>query len=673
MAIDSDLKPSTPEELPAETGLTEAPLSEEPENTGDATAAFSVPKEEGTTPAVLRPLDGGAAGLPDAEEYEQILEELRQTKTEQAVTERRNRKLTLDKVTFGITGAIAVAFVIWGFVGRDSLSETSTSVLNWVMEYTGWLFMVTASLFVVFVLWLALGKFGNIPLGKDGEKPEFRTVSWVAMMFAAGMGIGLMFYGVAEPLYHYISPPPGTVDGRTPAAIQTAMATSIFHWTLHPWAMYAVVGIAMAYGTYRLGRRQLISIAFTSLFGVRTVEGPVGKFINILAIFATLFGTAASLGLGALQIGSGMTSNGWFGQIGTPVLVVIVAVLTFCFVASAVSGISRGIQWLSNINMVLAVVLALIVFVAGPTLFILNLIPSAVGDYARDLAEMSSRTEAVGDDALRSWMTSWTIFYWAWWISWTPFVGLFIARISRGRTIRQFVTGVLLVPSVVSVIWFGIFGGTAFHIQQEADKANTPGLVTTVNGTPSVNFDGALFDLIKHLNMPDWATAAVIILAMVLVAIFFITGADAASIVMGSLSSNGAEHPRRAVVIFWGTLTGAVAAVMLLAGGDKPSEALAGLQRITIVAALPFVIVMLLLCFALAKDLRRDPLALRQRLATTVVERAIRTGVEQHGGVQFDLVTKHECDHRCSADARCPGDETNSDAAKANANANASN
>ena len=658
MAIDSDLKPSTPEELPAETGLTEAPLSEEPENTGDATAAFSVPKEEGTTPAVLRPLDGGAAGLPDAEEYEQILEELRQTKTEQAVTERRNRKLTLDKVTFGITGAIAVAFVIWGFVGRDSLSETSTSVLNWVMEYTGWLFMVTASLFVVFVLWLALGKFGNIPLGKDGEKPEFRTVSWVAMMFAAGMGIGLMFYGVAEPLYHYISPPPGTVDGRTPAAIQTAMATSIFHWTLHPWAMYAVVGIAMAYGTYRLGRRQLISIAFTSLFGVRTVEGPVGKFINILAIFATLFGTAASLGLGALQIGSGMTSNGWFGQIGTPVLVVIVAVLTFCFVASAVSGISRGIQWLSNINMVLAVVLALIVFIAGPTLFILNLIPSAVGDYARDLAEMSSRTEAVGDDALRSWMTSWTIFYWAWWISWTPFVGLFIARISRGRTIRQFVTGVLLVPSVVSVIWFGIFGGTAFHIQQEADKANTPGLVTTVNGTPSVNFDGALFDLIKHLNMPDWATAAVIILAMVLVAIFFITGADAASIVMGSLSSNGAEHPRRGVVIFWGTLTGAVAAVMLLAGGDKPSEALAGLQRITIVAALPFVIVMLLLCFALAKDLRRDPLALRQRLATTVVERAIRTGVEQHGGVQFDLVTKHECDQRCSDGTPAKGGQT---------------
>lgn len=640
MTFNSDLRSHTPEEFPANNDVAETPRNE-----GSGS--------RDTNPAAPNPEAEGARPVPDAE-HEQILKELRHAKTEQAVADRRHHKLNLDKITFGITGVIAIAFVIWGFVGRDSLSATSTGALNWVMEYTGWLFMLTASLFVIFVLWLALGKFGSIPLGKDGEKPEFRTVSWVAMMFAAGMGIGLMFYGVAEPLYHYISPPPGTVDGQTPEAIQTAMATSIFHWTLHPWAMYAIVAIPIAYGTYRLGRRQLISVAFTSLFGVKTVEGPVGKFINILAIFATLFGTAASLGLGALQIGSGMTSNGWFGEIGTPVLVAIVAVLTLCFVASAVSGISRGIQWLANINMVLAVVLALIVFVAGPTLFILNLIPSAVGEYARDLAEMSSRTEAVGDESLRSWMSSWTIFYWAWWISWTPFVGLFIARISRGRTIRQLVTGVLLVPSAVSVIWFAVFGGAAFRVQQEAETANTPGLVTMVDGTPSVNFDGALFDLIKNLSMPDWATSAVIVLAMVLVAIFFITGADAASIVMGSLSSNGAEHPRRGVVIFWGCLTGAVAAVMLLAGGDKPSEALAGLQRITIVAALPFAIVMVLLCFALIKDLRRDPLFLRRRLATSVVERAMRTGVEQHGGVPFDLVTQHDCAEKCP-DVDCPG------------------
>ncbi|WP_309109101.1 BCCT family transporter [Arthrobacter sp.] len=642
---------TTPEKLPADdnpAGNTDtAPSSNEAKGAVSA-ATVDAPEES--------PLNAGAAAisLPDTEETDQILQELRQTEAEQAASLGRRQSLPLDKVTFGITGAFAVAFVIWGFAGRDSLAATSQNALDWVMQYTGWLFMGLASLFVVFVLWLALGKFGNIPLAKDGEKPEFRTVSWVAMMFAAGMGIGLMFYGVAEPLYHYISPPPGTVDGRTPEAIQTAMATSIFHWTLHPWAMYAVVGIAMAYGTYRLGRRQLISAAFTSLFGVRMVEGPVGKFINILAIFATLFGTAASLGLGTLQIGSGLTSNGWAGEIGTPVLVVIVAILTSCFVASAVSGISRGIQWLSNINMVLALILALIVFVAGPTLFILNLLPAAVGNYARDLAEMSSRTEAVGDEALRTWMSGWTIFYWAWWISWTPFVGLFIARISRGRTIRQFVTGVLLVPSIVSVIWFCIFGGTAFHVQQEADKANTRGLVTMVDGAPSVNFDGALFDLVKNLGMPAWAITAVIALAMLLVAIFFITGADAASIVMGSLSSNGAEEPRRGVIIFWGTLTGAVAAVMLLAGGNEPSEALSGLQRITIVAALPFVLVMLLLCFALTRDLRRDPLTLRRRLATTVMERAIRTGVDQHGGAQFELVTKHECDDRCPDSSSCP-------------------
>ncbi len=435
------------------------------------------------------------------------------------MTERRNRKLTLDKATFGITGVLALAFVAWGFLGRDSLAATSTVALDWVMEYTGWLFMVLASLFVVFVLWLALGKWGNIPLGKDGEKPEFRTVSWIAMMFAAGMGIGLMFYGVAEPLYHYISPPPGTVDGRTPAAIQTAMATSIFHWTLHPWAMYAVVGIAMAYGTYRLGRRQLISAAFTSLFGIRTVEGPVGKFINILAIFATLFGTAASLGLGALQIGSGLTSNGWMGEIGTPVLVAIVAVLTACFVASAVSGISRGIQWLSNINMVLAVVLALIVFIAGPTLFILNLIPAAVGDYARDLAEMSSRTEAVGDEALRTLDVRLDHLL----LGLVGVLDALCGHVHRPHQPRPHHPPVRHRRPAGPQRCQRRSGSASSAVQpstssRKPTRRTSPGLVTMADGAPSIDFDGALFDLVKNLGMPGWLTAAVIVLAMVLVA-----------------------------------------------------------------------------------------------------------------------------------------------------------
>jgi choline/carnitine/betaine transport len=546
----------------------------------------------------------------------------------------------VDRVVFGVVALLAVGFVLWGFLGTESLATASTTALGALIGATGWAFVLTASLFVVFVLWLALGKFGSIPLGQDGEKPAFKTWSWISMMFAAGMGIGLMFYGVAEPLYHYVSPPPGTVDGQTPAAIQTAMATSLFHWTLHPWAMYAVVGLAMAYGTYRMGRRQLLSDIFTPLFGRRVVEGAGGKVINILSIFATLFGSAASLGLGAIQIGGGLQANGVISSPSRPVYVVIIGILTVCFVASAVSGIERGIQWLSNTNMVLAILLALLVFVVGPTVFILNMIPSALGDYIRDLPDMSARTAATGDAATTAWLASWTIFYWAWWVSWTPFVGMFIARISRGRTIRQFVTGVLLVPSVVSLLWFAIFGGAAIGLQEQATAAGgTTSMVTTVDGAPSVSFDGALYNLIDTLGMPSGLTAAAIILVMVLVGIFFVTGADSASIIMGSISSYGVEEPRKPLIVFWGVLMGCVAAVMLVAGGDDPSEALSGLQRITIISAVPFVLVMVLMCVALTKDLYRDPITLRKRLTESVVERSVRVAVDRHQGETFDIVT----------------------------------
>ena len=415
----------------------------------------------------------------------------------------------VDKVIFGVTALIAIAFVCWGFLGPASLNTASTGALDWVMTNTGWAFVLLASFFVVFVLWLAASRYGNIPLGTDDEKPEFKTVSWVAMMFSAGMGIGLMFYGVAEPLFHYASPPPGTVKGETSQAVQTAMATTLFHWTLHPWAIYAVVGIAIAYGTFRKGRSQLISAAFGPLLGERT-EGPIGKLIDILAIFATLFGSAASLGLGALQIGSGLKFNGWFGDrrhagARRPSS----RILTVAFVASAVSGVAKGIQWLSNINMVLAIALALFVFVLGPTVLILDLVPTAIGSYGRDLAEMASRTDASGGDAMAKWLSGWTVFYWAWWISWTPFVGMFIARISRGRTIRQFVTGVLLVPSMVTLVWFAIFGGAAIDAQRAAAATATTAddLVTKVGGVASVNFDGVLFQLLDQYPLASVTTS----------------------------------------------------------------------------------------------------------------------------------------------------------------------
>lgn len=528
-----------------------------------------------------------------------------------AVPDEQRVERGLDRVVFGVTAVIAVAFLVWGFVSTESLASASGSALDWVMRSTGWLFVLTASGFVVFVLWLALGKFGRIPLGRDDEDPEFSTVSWVAMMFSAGMGIGLMFYGVSEPVTFFTDPPPGTGEAGTPRAAETAMATTLFHWTLHPWAIYAVVGLTIAYGVYRKGRAQLVSAAFEPLLG-RHAHGAGGKVIDMFAIFATLFGSAASLGLGALQIRSGLQIVGGIGEVGNGLLVAIIAVLTAAFVLSAVSGVARGIQYLSNINMVLAVLLALFLFVVGPTVFILNLLPSSIGTYLGDLPTMAARTGAEGPETAE-WLQSWTIFYWAWWLSWTPFVGMFIARISRGRTIRQFVTGVLLVPSLISLVWFAIFGGTAIDLQSD--------------GVDIAGAEGLESQLFTTLEQFPWATVTGI-LVMVLVGIFFVSGADAASIVMGTLSERGTTEPRKPTVVFWGIATGAVAAVMLLVGG---AEALSGLQTITIVAALPFVLVMIGLAVSLVKDLRQDPLVVRRQYAVDAVEQAVVAGVTEHG------------------------------------------
>lgn len=521
----------------------------------------------------------------------------------------------IDRVVFGVTSVIAVAFLVWGFVSTETLADSSSSALAGTMEYLGWFFVLTASGFVVFAIWLALGKYGHVPLGRDGEEPEFSTWSWVAMMFSAGMGIGLMFYGVNEPLTFFADTGdyavPGS-EGRTQAELaERAMAQTLFHWTLHPWAIYAVVGLAIAYGVYRKGRAHLISAAFEPLLG-RHAHGPAGRVIDILAIFATLFGSAASLGLGAVQIASGLEIVGGLGEVGNGVLVGIIAVLTAAFVVSAVSGVARGIQWLSNINMVLALVLAVFVFVAGPTMFILDMVPTAMAEYVKDLPEMAGRTNAQGGE-VATWLSYYTVFYWAWWISWTPFVGMFIARISRGRTIRQFVTGVLLVPSLVSLVWFAIFGGSAIKLQMD--------------GTDLYGEGGVEAQLFAVLDQFPLATASSV-LVMVLVAIFFVSGADAASIVMGSLSQRGAIEPRRLPVVFWGVVIGGVAAVMLLIGGDT---ALSGLKNVTIVAAVPFVFVMVGLCVSLVKDLAHDPLIVRARYARQAVHDAVVVGVTEHG------------------------------------------
>ncbi|WHU50039.1 BCCT family transporter [Gordonia sp. L191] len=535
----------------------------------------------------------------------------------------------MDPTVFGVTAAIVIGFVAWGLIGPDSLNTVSDTVLGWITTNLGWLFVLAATGFVIFAVYLAVSKYGRIPLGADDEKPEYRTVSWIAMMFSAGMGIGLMFFGSYEPLFHFVDAPPE----MTAADVRTAMATTMFHWGFHPWAMYAVVGLAIAYGTYRCGRTQLISSVFAPLLGSRT-NGPIGKIIDILAIFATLFGTVASLGLGALQIGSGISKVGWLDNPGTMLLVAIVAILTACFVASAVSGIAKGIQWLSNINMVLALILAVFVFVVGPTVFILDLLPTTLGAYLNDLPFFSARSGATVDADGQQWLADWTIFYWAWWVSWTPFVGMFLAKISKGRTIREFVIGVMVVPVVVSLLWFCIFGGTAI-------RENMDGVLPFDPATAAS--EDTLFDVLANLPWTGIASA----LVMILVAIFFVSGADSASLVMGTLSERGTHEPRRVTTVFWGVLTGAVAALLLAMGGDDPDhEALNGIKQMAIIAALPFVLVMIGMCVSLYMDLRRDPL---------IVSRQILAGqVDDHIRKQAEVISTGEMPVADASDVQLP-------------------
>ncbi len=499
---------------------------------------------------------------------------------------------TVDKTVFGVSVGIIVVVCLLGVFFTDAVEAAAGAALTWVTTSFGWLFVLGATGFVVFSLVLAFGRYGNIPLSREGEEAEFSTLSWVAMMFSAGMGIGLMFFGVYEPVTHLASPPPfANVEPGSQEAASTAMAYTFFHWGLHPWAIYAVVGLALAYSTYRMGRGNLMSSPFHSLFGRERIEDKGwGKPIDILAIICTKFGSATSMGLGALQIAAGLAllRTGEFQEDpGTAVPIIIICVLTVGVVISAASGVSRGIKWLSNTNMVLAFVLVVFVFVVGPTVFILDLIPASVGAYFSSLVDMSFNSGVFGG---HEWLASWTIFYWAWWISWTPFVGTFIARISRGRTVREFVLGVLLVPTAVSMIWFAIFGGAGIHLQLGGvDIAGT--------GNEAAGFFAAL------QQYPFFFGAALVV--MVLTAVFFISGADAGSLVLGTLSSRGTKEPWTPLVLMWAILTGAVAAVLLFVGG------LGALQTFTILAATPFVLIIIGLCVALYMDLRRDPL--RQR------------------------------------------------------------
>lgn len=492
-------------------------------------------------------------------------------------------QLPADRVVLVSSAAIALAFVAWGIIDHESLANISSSALDWVIGSFGWIFILTSTGFVGLTGFLAVSRFGRIRLGRDDERPEFRTVSWVAMMFSAGMGIGLMFYGVAEPLSHLSAPPMDLAEPNTQEAAKLAMEYSYFHWAFHPWAMYAIVGLALAYFGFRKGRANLISSAFFPLIGRRS-EGGAGRAIDSFAIFATLFGSATSLGLGALQINSGLNQLYDLPK-STPMAIGIIALLTIAFIVSAASGVHRGIQFLSNTNMVLAVLLLFFLFVVGPSVFILSMFTESVGDYLYQLLPMSFRAGAFGG---QEWLSGWTIFYWAWWVSWTPFVGTFIARISRGRTIRQFVLGVVLAPSLVSFVWFSILGGISIDLQLGG---------VDLGAALEQGQETALFELLRQF--PLFAVTALVV--VILVALFFVSGADAAALVMSILSCRGCREPRTMVTVFWGVMTGSVAAVLLLAGG------LDALQTLCILAAFPFLFIMVGVAVSLVKELRKEP------------------------------------------------------------------
>lgn len=479
--------------------------------------------------------------------------------------------------------AVAALFVAWGIVAPDNLASLTASLLGKVTRGFGWFYLTSVFGFLVFSLYLAFGPFGRMKLGKPGDEPDYSYFTWLSMLFSAGMGIGLVFWGVAEPMSHFANPPP-FVSGDNPATLgRAALRVSFFHWGLHAWAVYTIIGLALACAKFRRGEPGLVSTTFRPLLGTLS-DGPIGQAIDVLATLATVFGVATSLGFGALQVNGGLSH-----VFGLPVsassqlgIIVVVSVL---YMISATTGLDRGIRYLSNANLGLALALLLFVLFAGPTSFILDTFTTTFGGYLGELIPISFRLTPFQKT---TWVQDWTIFYWAWWISWAPFVGMFIARVSRGRTIREFVVGVLLVPSLLGAFWFSTFGGTALH-EQIWDGVPIAAAVTQ-------DVSSALFIMLDQLPLSGLLS----ILATLLVCTFFITSADSATFVLGMLTSRGDLNPSAKIKLVWGVLQSAIAAVLLFSGG------LQGLQTASVLAALPFAVILIGMCVALHRSLRLD-------------------------------------------------------------------
>jgi len=524
---------------------------------------------------------------------------------------------------------IIVAVVIMAISFPVRTGDTLATLQGWVVSSLGPYYIILVAAFVVFAVWMGVSRFGDIKLGKDDDKPEFGLLSWFSMLFAAGMGIGLVFWGMSEPLTFFTNPKPG-VSGTAQELASAAMSQTFLHWGFHAWAIYAVVGLALAYSIHRKGRPVSIRWALEPLLGDR-VRGRLGDAIDVIAIVGTLFGVATSLGLGVKQIAAGLSQLGVVGEVNNTLLVVLIIVITAIATLSVVSGVGKGIKWLSNINLGMAGLLMLAVLLLGPTVYLLRVLVESIGGYFQNVVGLTFDAGSYTGQAGIDWQGAWTIFYWGWWISWAPFVGVFIARISRGRTVREFIAGVLLVPTLVTFVWFAIMGGSVI---KQAMEGNGDALFDPEVGIVPEN---VLFNFLSGLPLGGVLS----VLAVLVIAIFFITSADSGSLVIDMLASGGDTNPPKWSRILWAGLGGVVAIALLLAGG------LAALQTGAILTAIPVSIVMIGMCIATYKAFRseheilvsaerrqrREELA--RRIGKTVTEH-LEENFDDHFGDQVD-------------------------------------
>lgn len=490
----------------------------------------------------------------------------------------------MKKVTsvFWMGVSICSIFVIWGILAPNNLESLSSSITAYFSEKFGWYYLLLVILMLIFCIYLVFSRFGKLKLGKEDDKPEFSLPSWFAMLFSAGMGMGMVFWTTAEPISHAFKNSPNAELGSD-QAIKESLQYSFFHWGLHAWAIYGIVALVLAYFKFHKGYPGLISATLIPLFGEKAMKGWQGKLIDTLAVFATVMGVAATLGFGSAQINAGISY-----MFGTPknylFQLLILAVATALFIASAWSGIHKGIKYLSNINMGLGFLLLIMLFIVGPTIYILNMFVHTLGGYVTNFFKMSFNLSPMNTEG-RAWINAWTIFYWAWWISWSPFVGIFIARISRGRTIKEFMLGVLIVPSLVCFLFFAVFGVSALNLEQN-------GIATISNFA----LETATFGVLENYPLGSLMS----FITLFVIAIFFITSADSATFVLGMLSTDGSISPSGSVKIIWGLTLSAMAAIIVYFGGTQ------GLQNVLIIAALPFSVVIILMGASFFKTARAE-------------------------------------------------------------------